>query len=86
MDTAVQDVIAWMTKPPADLPLADQIAWHTSRGYRVISQTPEGVQLVKPKQFSLVWAFLWFLLGGVGLLVYILYYVSKRDQTVWLPA
>lgn len=86
MDTAVRDVINWMTKPPADLTLPEHIAWHTDRGYRVISQTSEGVQLVRPKVFSFVWACLWFLCFGVGVLVYLFYYMAKQDQSVWLPA
>ncbi len=41
-------------------------------------------QLVKPKKFSFLWAILWFLLFGVGLVVYLLYYAGKKDQTVYL--
>jgi hypothetical protein len=42
------------------------------------------VQLVKPKRFSLAWTFLWFCLGGVGLLVYLLYFLANPDSQVCL--
>jgi hypothetical protein len=33
-----------------------------------------------------MWAFLWFLCLGVGLVVYLLYYAAKKDQQVYLTA
>lgn len=42
------------------------------------------VQLVKPKRFRLIWALLWLSVGGVGLLVYLLYFLAKRDSRVCL--
>ena len=60
------------------------IDWHIRQGYRVASQTATSAQLVKPKVFSFVWAFFWFLGFGVGILVYLLYYLSKRDKAVYL--
>src|SRR5215472_10079265 len=56
----------------------------TRRGYRVVSQTETAAQLVKPKTFSASFALLWFLLFGVGILVYLLYYAAKRDKQVYL--
>jgi hypothetical protein len=53
-------------------------------GYFVRLRTPTAAQLVKPKVFSLVWALVWFLLCGVGVLVYVFYYASKRDEGVYL--
>jgi hypothetical protein len=55
-----------------------------ARGYRVQSHTGRMVQLVKPKRFGLIWALLWLLVGGVGLLVYLLYFLAKRDSRVCL--
>lgn len=63
-----------------------RIAVYTSRGWRVVSRTEEGVQLVKPKTFSLFWALAWFLVLGVGVLVYIFYYAAKKDETIYLSA
>jgi len=53
-------------------------------GYRVMSRTPTTAQLMRPKDFSALWSILWFLLCGVGVLVYIFYYMSKQDSVVHL--
>lgn len=74
----------WRTKPGPESPLQDHINWHVRQGYRVVSQTEASAQLVKPKSFSFVWAFLWFLLAGIGLVVYLIYYAAKKDQQVYL--
>lgn len=64
--------------------LQERINHYVAKGYRVVSQTETSAQLVRPKTFSFVWAFLWFLLFGVGLLVYILYYATKKDRALYL--
>lgn len=64
--------------------LERQIAWWSGRGYRVVSRTDTTAQLTRPKQFSCLWATLWFLLFGIGLLVYVFYYMSKRDDVVYI--
>jgi len=61
-----------------------EVGNYIKRGFRIISRTDTTAQLVKPKKFSLLWAFLWFLLFGIGLLVYVFYYVAKKDQTAYL--
>lgn len=61
-----------------------EVVKYVKRGYRVQSRTDTEAQLVRPKRFSFFWAFLWFLLIVVGLLVYLLYYASKKDETVYL--
>jgi hypothetical protein len=64
--------------------LTGAIAFLTSHGYRVLSQTDQSAQLVKPKQFS----FLWCVLGCVLFLplgvLYVIYYLAKQDTTVYL--
>jgi len=55
-----------------------------SSGYRVVSQTDTTAQLIKPKQFSCLWATLWFLFFGIGILIYLFYYASKRDEQTYL--
>lgn len=55
-----------------------------AKGFRVLSQTETSAQLVKPKKFSFWWALFWFLWLGIGVLVYVFYYASKRDQNVYL--
>lgn len=64
--------------------LQDQIAKYSRKGYQIVSQTDTTAQMRKPKSFSFLWAFLWFLLFGVGILVYIFYYMAKKDTIVFI--
>jgi hypothetical protein len=64
--------------------LQREIESYLRSGYHVVSQTDTTAQMVKPKVFSFVWAFLWFLVFGVGVIVYILYYISKKDQVGYI--
>ncbi len=73
-------LISMLTRPKAEDPLADHVAYYVRQGYRVLSQTDASTQLVKPKQFSLVW---FFLMLGV---FYIPWYVAKKDKAVYLMA
>jgi hypothetical protein len=57
---------------------------YIEQGYRVQYATATEMQLIKPKRFNLFWAFVWFLLFGVGILVSIAYYVSKDDNFVYI--
>jgi hypothetical protein len=61
-----------------------QVARYVAAGYRVVARTPFTAQLVKPKVFSFAWALVWFLLLAVGFVVYLMYYLSKQDSTVYL--
>lgn len=72
--------------PVEQRPLRFQVEHYASQGYRVVSQTAQGTQLVKPKKFSFIWFLVWFLFlpplfGG---LLYAGYYASKRDRQVFL--
>lgn len=64
--------------------LDQRIAAYVRRGYHITERTEHSVQLVKPKKFSFFWATAWFLVFGVGILVYLFYYWAKRDQVVYL--
>lgn len=64
--------------------LQKEIIKYTRRGYIITSQTETSVQMVRPKKFGFLPALLWFLLLGVGILVYIFYYMSKKDLTVYI--
>ncbi len=64
--------------------LRSEIDRYLKKGFRVVSETEMSAQLIKPKVFSFVWALFWFLFLGVGVLVYIFYYMSKKDKTVYL--
>jgi hypothetical protein len=61
-----------------------EVMKYARMGYEVHSRTQTTAQLVKPKKFSFIWALVWFLLFGIGLIVYLLYYWGKRDQTIYL--
>lgn len=61
-----------------------EIRRYVSNGYRVQSATSTTAQLVKPKKFSFFWALVWFLIFGVGILVYFAYYLAKKDRTVYV--
>ena len=52
---------------------------YTNNGYHVTQRDRLGIQLFKKKKFSYLSAFLWFLLLGVGLVIYILYYLVRGD-------
>jgi len=62
--------------------LEREIGIYGKRGFHVVSRTDTTAQLMRPKQFSCLWATLWFLLFGVGLLIYVFYYMSKSDEVV----
>ena len=65
-------------------PLRLEIDRLVQDGYRVVSETEFSAQLVKPKAFSFGWALIWFLFFGIGVLIYIFYYMAKKDAVVYL--
>lgn len=72
------------TKEERTFVLNRAIVPYIKRGYRVASRTETTAQLVKPKKFSFLWAVLWTLAFGVGLVFYLFYYAAKRDKVVYL--
>lgn len=63
----------------------DGCVWElTRKGFVVTQSTESSVQMTRPKKFSAFWALAWFLLFGVGLAIYIIYYVSKNDDTAYI--
>lgn len=60
------------------------VEYFGSRGYQVRSRAETQVQLVKPKDFSFIFALLWFCVFGVGLVIYLIYYMAKRDKVITL--
>ena len=59
-----------------------EVVRYVRLGFRVVHQTPTSAHLFAPKRFAFEWAFLWFLLGGVGILVYVCWYMAQRGVTV----
>lgn len=64
--------------------LAKEIERYVKQGYRVINQTDTTAQLVRPKAFSCLAATLWTLLFGIGLIFYLFWYASKKEDTIYL--
>ena len=60
--------------------LEGEISEYMRDGFFVRHRTDTTAQLVKPKKFSFVWALLWLLVFGVGIVVYLIYYAAKRDE------
>ncbi len=56
--------------------LEEEIARYMHDGFSVRQRTPTTAQLVRPKKFSFAWAFVWLLLSGVGIVIYLIYYFS----------
>jgi hypothetical protein len=52
--------------------------------YRVLSQTDTSAQLVKPKHFNLLFAIIFLFLWVLPLIIYVLYFVSKKDKLVYI--
>ena len=73
-----------MADSEAHTTLQDTIEDHASRGFTVSSQTETTAQMVRSKEFNLVPALLCFLLFGIGVLVYVFYYMYKRDETIFI--
>lgn len=64
--------------------LENAIAYYVRQGYRVVSQTENTVQLIKPKQFSLLAAIILVLIYILPFVLYLLYYLAQKDKTVYI--
>lgn len=64
--------------------LQREIDSYVRKGFRVVSQTETAAQLVRPKHFSFPLFLLFFILAVLPAVLYVLYYVGKRDKTVYL--
>ena len=61
-----------------------EVGNYLQAGYFVQHRTPTTAQLFMPKHFSFLWALLWFLVFGIGIIVYLIYYAAKKDLGVYL--
>ena len=61
-------------------PLKAEIDRRTADGWEIVSRKANEVQMRRPKQFSLLSAFIGSLAFGVGLVVYLAWYWAKRDE------
>lgn len=60
--------------------LDEEVGQYMRDGFFVRHRMDTTAQLVKPKKFSFLWALLWLLVFGVGIVVYLIYYAAKRDE------
>lgn len=60
------------------------IAYYVKSGYRVNSQNETSAQMVNPKKFSGCLASILVLTFVVPFILYLLYYLSEKDKTVYL--
>jgi Ca2+/Na+ antiporter len=60
--------------------LEEELSEYSRDGFFVRHRADTTAQLVKPKKFSLLWALLWLLVFGIGIVVYLIYYAAKRDE------
>lgn len=68
----------------SDHALREEVEKRTRRGWHIVSESTDGVQLRKPKHFSFGWALLWFVLAIFPFVVYLLWHWSKKDRYVLL--
>ena len=61
-----------------------EIAKYVRKGFQVVLQTDTTAQLIKPKSFSCLLAVLLLLIFLLPLIIYMIYYASKKDETVYL--
>ncbi len=64
--------------------LVAEIDRYVRSGYRVASETATSVSLVKPKRFGCLPFVVLFLLGIFPAVIYVAWYASRRDKTVYL--
>jgi ABC-type Fe3+ transport system permease subunit len=65
--------------------LQQKISDYVGRGYTVAAQSANNATLLKPKRIGIGWAILWFLLAGIGVLVYFAYHMwGKKQEQVFL--
>jgi hypothetical protein len=73
----------WLvSKFPKDLDA--QISYMIQYGYVVQHKTDTTVTLVRKKQFSFILAILGLFLFLVGLFIYLLFYLAKSDDVIYL--
>jgi uncharacterized membrane protein len=64
--------------------LQHEIAKAVRDGWQVTTQTTTTATLARKKKFSWIWFILWLLLALVGGLVYLIYYATKKDDSMMI--
>jgi uncharacterized membrane protein len=64
--------------------LQREIAKAVKDGWQVTTQTTTSATLTRKKKFSWIWFIIWLLLALVGGLVYLVYYATKKDESMMI--
>ena len=64
--------------------LNKEVRWYVGRCFRVEGRTDTSFSLSLPEKFSFLCALVWLLVFGIGIVVYLIYYASKRVETRYL--
>lgn len=73
----------YLRQVPQPKSKADEIvATMGAKGFQLQSRTKTQLQFFRKKQFSLFWSLAWLLFFVVGLIIYLLYYMSKQDELI----
>ncbi len=64
--------------------LQAQITYLTLHKYVLLFQNEKTAQLVRRKKFSFLIAFIGVLLWFIGFIVYLIWYLAKEDDTIYL--
>ena len=64
--------------------LQEVIGEYLRQGYRVLSQTDVTAQLIKPKQFGILWFILWVLTGALWVFYLIYHFAIKQEAKVYI--
>jgi len=61
---------------------------YMNAGWVLVNRTDQAAQLKKPKRFNWFWFLFWLLIGlvaiGLPVILYLIYYAVKKDETVTL--
>lgn len=57
---------------------------YIKEGYEQELRTERELKMIRRKKFSFLWSVLWFFFFGIGLLIYIFYYMSKKDEIIYI--
>lgn len=64
--------------------LQREVANAVKQGWQVTTQTTTSATLSRKKKFSWIWFILWLLLAFVGGVVYLIYYATKKDESMMI--
>jgi hypothetical protein len=64
--------------------LEQEITKHFKKGYQLQSRGDNYVQMIKPKEFSVIWASVFTLMCGVGFFLYLASYMGQKDSVVYI--